>query len=365
MRAKKGDAMKNIETIDGNHPAGWVILEYSENALPNEFIADIEDHLGGCPECSKDLERINNLSSALLESKEFLFCPELWRLYDIAVTGEYPDNEMFLHVSNCPSCSENIQLLRQTHTSDTDIPLNVKRAFADQYSVQSSHKGADALKTAWEHARETIRSMFSAPLAGALVAASLIIAVMVSLPTTQPGDEFALSSLQWTPLKTGAAPKEYTHRPPGAQFGIVHKEIDKPQIVKPKSRLAVVIFLDGFETPFSQKTIDELYVSIGSEEIRKSATMVDPSKIKQLVTEKEIGPNEDDKLLGGLAKDLKADKAIFIHISRKDGLYEVAQRLIDAGDKKTLNEMTLQSHDVEDLALKLEKSIPRLLNFRG
>ena len=359
--------MTDTEIIDGNHPDPEVILEYGEQSLIGAPKLELEAHLEVCQLCAKDLEQLLNLTSTLKTSKQYIFCPELWELYDFSTKGDDPHKEMLNHLPLCPVCAEHTNQLRESTLSTQELPLKVKRAFETYCTGYKRSSFKDRIKSILAHFNNKIALSFQSPLIPLAAVVSIILMVVLIYPRPELSTQFALSSISWKSPQLHQVENGLTDRQPiSAHFRAIHATKTKPGASQSKkTKVAVLVILKGFETEVPQEKIDLLYSSIGSSNLTRLLTILNPAEVKQFILQKEISPDNKEGLLNGLRQDKKVDKALFVTITSSHGQYEVSGKLLDARSRKLEKEKTWHSQTIEGVESKLKQTIPFLFSFKN
>lgn len=96
-------------------PAGWdpaELLSYLEGELGPYDVRRLEDHLRTCIFCFKELESLRKVD-LLLKRYPDSFHPEEEALYQYASTGGDSPKNIESHILSCPSCKEEVEVLRE------------------------------------------------------------------------------------------------------------------------------------------------------------------------------------------------------------------------------------------------------------
>ena len=133
------------------------LLLYLEEELPDDQYRQLGEHLQSCPVCKAELENLTQITATIqvaaghIKEKWVHPTPEELVSYqsDPESLESVRRNEIEAHLSLCPGCAREMEMLREVPREQGDAPDDVvmpeklKHAFARQYphkTVTSPHK---------------------------------------------------------------------------------------------------------------------------------------------------------------------------------------------------------------------------------
>lgn len=306
-----------------------LFLPYLEGRLTSEQREELEDHLRGCPTCSAELEELREIVSALREHRE-VFCPDLSQLYELVHHGADVDGSIAAHVTECPSCREACDLLREGGKED------LSDAAASALAARASSGTLEPLATRTHRPGVMLHSLkrFRIPAVAASLAAAVFVAAVLLFPWKMPEYAVVVSSVSW----------EQVPRP---------KEVGG---TRPRS--ATVIVLKGFHEPLKQARVDKLYQAAApTMEVYERYRVLSPETVKQEWDREPPSSEDRQSLLRWLNRRLDVSRAVIVTVSPSQSGLSLDAELVDTASGAVLDK--IQVRDIPEA--RLEDNIRRLV----
>ncbi len=299
---------------------------------PSEFpdeISRIEDHLKDCEMCSKELDNLKLLETAIKAEKDNLRdavapCPSPEALFEFAM-GE--ENDVIQgHLKLCSACAEELSLIRElvidtTHPDTAQMPSHMDRLLRE-----SVNREYGEIRSHWLHSVQEffvrVASLFSFPsfAAGAAMAAMCLL-----LLAPWQSKELSLipagSNVVW---KSGPAAQK--------EFAVPEKSDDSPKI-------ALVIVLPE-TTQLSPQQIDEIYGKLSMPtRMGDYYNFLSPKELKGILN--DIGGVKKSESVSGIVIEKTGPKYVLqFQISSVGPLFDLKASLFGADQKRELGEIS-------------------------
>jgi len=343
--------MKATDPANTSKHPREALLPYLEDMLSQEDRSIVEAHLQDCPQCSNELQEIKEATDFLRTHKE-VFCPEPWELYEYCQTGHDPDGRLVRHVEECPSCREAIASCAGC-TEDTEMPRSMRDAV-------ERHFGQKRLRVAWRLAESWFAGLFNylsyvfrMPVLALGTVAAAVLLVVVFYPWGESVPIMRLSSVKWDQPGQPLIGKSLRLMAP----------LTEPEVAsKKRPRVAVILFLKGFDKPMPQEKVDALYSALApTASVQKRYEVLTPASIRQALGEANLKSRDVVQLAGKLNEDLDVDQLIILTVAKSGDEFEISGEARTARNSEIVSEnVEREVHGVE-LAPKLRESALVLL----
>jgi hypothetical protein len=182
-----------------------IILGLAPTEFPKEF-GEIQEHLADCPACKDELDTLKKLDLFLRANKGLLAealcpCPSVDALMAVA-TGEdsNPDDE--LHVSLCPSCAEQVQLLRELSQEKIEQSDGIPSPGAKSLILSTVNREYGMAEEPQPGTLQKLLELFTnwlhvPSLAMGVAAAALLVFVLIPEQPKESAVTPALSAVTW------------------------------------------------------------------------------------------------------------------------------------------------------------------------
>jgi hypothetical protein len=317
-----------------------LLLPYAAGALTGEERAMVEKHMHTCTGCSRELTALHKMTAILRENEEAL-CPDPVELYEYANFGEDPTGLLAAHLARCPHCSAAVEEYK-TAPEDASMPEDLwNRIRIDQ---QGSEQSPSSLRAYFAGLFQWLSSFPGFPVLALGTAAAMILMVVVFYPGIVPQPEPSFSTVTWVESNDGLLPKRIGPAPPGG-------------------RLAMVIYLSGFEQPVSQERVDELYLALKpTTEMEKRFQVLPPAELIRAFRGTQTGGERRELMLQRLKHDLRAAKVLIFTVGPEEsGLLHVDGELVDLQTGKTVRGIIEKGVRDSELPSRLRRSELELL----
>ncbi len=281
-------------------------------------------------------------------------------LRELRRVGSYPTREApeVSHDASVQSISGEISRTPKTRESEGQPHLKGAAAkvgfgifnlpLAAVHGLSSVVKGVLSVMQHWT------ASLMNVPVAALATAVTAILVLVLVYPHGAPQPIIGLSSEQWkTPRLKLMAPGRLLRKGP------LLKQI-------PKSRVAMIIQFQGFETPPEQALIDSLYQALRPERAwKKELDFVAPTKLKQAVADGAIKAETTKEFLEGLRTKLDVGEVVLFTVRKRGDLFEVTAEMKDLSTGKVRGEDTRKNLTSDELAKGVRQSAAGLLSQPG
>lgn len=262
-----------------------LLLSYLEGRLSPREQAELERHLTGCPRCSTELRELSEIVGALRDNRE-AFCPEPWQVYELVHYGTDPEGRIAGHLDQCPACRALADQL-QSEAADR-MPSTVARELLDRTRPERS--GRAIAESRWQSVEIRVFKKFRIPALAAGLAAAVIVAAVLMLPSSTPEYAVVLGTGSW---ETVPKPKEGLARP----------------------RVATVIVFKGFDRQPSQSHVDKLYDAVApTMSVYERYHVIPPDVFRARWKKEPLSSPDSPSLVRWLHEKLNASKAVIVTI---------------------------------------------------
>ncbi len=296
-----------------------MVVSYLDGSLTPDERAEFEKHLAEDSELSSDMGVLTEITSALKTCKEEVFCPELWELHEYARTGNDPGRRIGEHLESCDECREAVAEFHAGPSLEKPMPANIRDTFKADSAVPVPPYGP--VRDMIAAMRERLAALFSVPMMALGTVAAAVLLVVILYPSGELGPTLALSPVAWE--KTGPDLAWMGRPGPAPQ--------DRP-------KLAVLMFLAGFDQPVPRERIDAFYEALKPDaDQAKRFDAISPGRVKDLIERTKPQPAGLKEVLALVDKDLKAAMALVLEVRRKKAdEYSVECRLLAVPSGETL-----------------------------
>jgi len=304
-----------------------LLLTYLEGRLSPREQAELERHLTGCPRCSTELRELSEIVGALRDNRE-AFCPEPWQVYELIHYGTDPEGRIAGHLDQCLSCRALAEQLKSE--AAPRMPAAVARELLDRTRPERS--GGALAESRWQSVGIRFFTKFRIPALAAGLAAAVIVAAVLMLPSSMPEYAVVLGTGSW---ETVPRPKEGMARP----------------------RVAMVIVFKGFDKQPSQSHIDELYnAAAPTMSVYERYHIIPPDAFRDRWKKDPLSSPDRQSLVRWLHEKLNASRAAIVTISPDGKEVSLEVDLLD-----TTTETVLQHEVARNVPQDLIKETVRRL----
>ena len=109
-------------------------VSYKEGLYDSKTMSSILKHLKSCSTCSESYESINTLLGTLrdnwLSSRKSCLTPEQIDMYALDTTGVNERTSYEKHLSLCPYCSQELEMVKAANKTEFNVPTKQKASLS-------------------------------------------------------------------------------------------------------------------------------------------------------------------------------------------------------------------------------------------
>lgn len=312
---------------------------------------EIRRHVEECPECARKARELDQIVESLSTHRD-VFCPAPEQLFELVESGREPTGRLAEHLHACSDCRAEF-LTYRSRAAETPMPGGIRAIFEYHLSSTKSEPRPDEPRTLRSRLLQYLSTLFTVPkTAIGAVAAALLIAFLL-YPADEPSPVLGLSTVTWSQVEPL---HRYDHIPPAVGAEPIGR-LPFAQGLRDKTpRVAILIYLLGFDGPVSQERIDSLYQALAPPaQLTRRFSFVTPLEMKESLGPMGHKPLGRKELLDLLRTKREISEALVVTVSQQGDRFGIKGELVNVPAGNTVTTSSEQSIPGSQLEARLKQ----------